>query len=479
MASGRHTYIKPLAKAAGLDIPYRFYDLHGKFNYDVTPENKTSLSIFRGRDRLDWDQENLDVVLDWGNDTFSAQWTHLFSNRLFSHFLIGGSRYDSEGTIAFQDFEFRMRNKIDDIAVKGNLTHTPSANHIVDFGFEGKVLDFYFLRAMGEEDELTFSYDGVYTALYGQDSWRISPAWHLQTGLRLDYFSEGDYFDLGPRIAVQRQVSELAAVHLTYGRYYQYLNLVSEGGAGFSDMWFPVDETLKPGRSDQFILGLDLGPFDEFDLSAEIYFKSYGNLVEFDTEFGESLIEEDAELGEAFVSGEGRAYGADLFLRNKFSGFEGWIGYTWGDTRRKIPDFNYGKEFYPAYDRRHQIVIMQERSLGRKWRLNLNFRYGTGQPTTLGSGRYTVQDITGRVYDAILPGELNTSRLPDYHRLDLGLSYRGRIGSWTVEPTLQIINLYNRENVYLRLYDTTKNPVETDDVTMLPLLPTIGVNVAF
>lgn len=479
MVAGRHTYLEAIAKAADLDIPYNFYDLHAKLNYDINPSNKTSFSAFRGRDRLDWEVENLDVLLDWGNDTWSAQWTHLFNSRLFSHFVIGSSHFTSKAEIAFEDFAFRINNKIDDIAAKGNLSYTPAGNHLIDFGFEMKSLDFSFFNARGEEDELEFAYDGVYAAAYGQDSWNLSREWQIQTGLRLDYYSEGDYLDLGPRLTVRRKWNEIFSTHLTFGRYFQYLNLVSEEGASFADMWFPVDETLQPGSSDHMILGFDLGPTEHFDLSIEGYYKRYANVVEFSEEFGASLIDEDAELGEAFDTGKGKAYGIDLYLRNNISGWEGWLGYAWGVTRRRINDFNYGLEYSPVYDRKHQIVAMQERSLGKGWRLNLNFRYGTGQPTTLGAGRYTVQDVTGREYDAILPGGYNVSRLPDYHRLDLGITYSKQFKGWSLEPTLQIINVYNRENVYQRFYDTSENPLKFEDVTMLPLIPTIGVRVSF
>ena len=90
-----------------------------------------------------------------------------------------------------------------------------------------------------------------------------------------------------------------------------------------------------------------------------------------------------------------------------------------------------------------------------------------------------MHDITGREYDAILPGEFNTSRLPDYHRLDVGLTYRTKYRRYTIEPSLQIINVYNNDNVYFRFYDTTENPVRVEDVTMLPLVPTVGVRIAF
>jgi hypothetical protein len=98
---------------------------------------------------------------------------------------------------------------------------------------------------------------------------------------------------------------------------------------------------------------------------------------------------------------------------------------------------------------------------------------------TLATGRYTVRDITGREYDVVLDGEKNASRLPDYHRLDVGFSWRKQFRGWSLNPEIQIINVYNRKNVYVRSYDMTKNPATFQDVTMLPFLPTIGVTAHF
>ncbi len=479
MVSGRRTHLGTLAKAADLDLPYRFYDVHAKLNFDAGTNDRTSLSAFRGSDRLDWDQETIDVVLDWGNDTGSLQWTHVFNNTLFSHFLIGGSRFHSDAEVSFQDFEFRWKNRVEDIAAKGALSFKPSPAHLVDFGFEAKSLDFFWRQDIGEGDRLTFQYSGLYGALYAQDEWTAGERWRVQPGLRLDYYSNGNYSGLGPRLSVERVLGEKLSLHGAVGRYYQYLNLVSQEGASFADMWFPVDETLEPGRADHYILGADVLPHPAFDATVEVYYKDYRNLVEFSREFTRSLVDPEAPLGDLFNSGTGQAFGADLYVRNHFAGFDGWVGYAWGVAHRKVEQYNRGEEYTPTYDRRHQITLMQSRSLGQGWTLDMSFRYGTGQPTTLAAGRYTVTDVTGRTYDVTLAGDLNENRLPDFHRLDVGISRRWKFRTWTIEPNLQIINLYNHKNVYIRSYDLTKNPAEFEDVTMLPLLPTIGVDVRF
>ena len=479
LVSGRHTYIEPLARAMKVDLPYRFYDLQGKVNLDLGQNDHLSLSGYTGRDRLHWDQPGLNLLLDWGNETWSAQWTHLLSPRLFSHFVLGHSHFDSRAAVAFQDFSFQETDRINDLSLKGSLAWTPTAAHKLDFGGETKALDFRFVNAVGSADQLVFDYRGRYGALYAQDAWKISEAWRLQTGLRLDYYDRGDYLRLGPRVSLERRLAEHARVHATYGRYDQFLNLVTREGASFADMWFPVDRTLHPGEADHYILGVDLQPHPSFDLSVEGYYKPYRNVVEFSEEFARSLVQPDATMNQLFDTGIGRAWGADIYLRNRWWGWEGWLGYSLGVPDRPIRGFNFGRTFYPAYDRRHQVVVVQDRTLARQIHLDLAFHFGTGQPMTVPVGRYTVTDITGRDYDVVLAGEMNRSRLPAYHRLDLGMSADFTIRGLAVSPELQIFNCYNHRNVFLRSYDTTKNPATFKDVTELPLLPTVGVTVRF
>ena len=109
----------------------------------------------------------------------------------------------------------------------------------------------------------------------------------------------------------------------------------------------------------------------------------------------------------------------------------------------------------------------------------MNFCPHCGQPVTLAAGRYTVRDISGREYDVVLEGEKNAYRLPYYLRIDLGLFYQMKYRWGSIEPNLQVINVLNRKNVYVRTYDLTTNPATFDDISQLPFLPTIGVTVNF
>ncbi|MFZ0392182.1 MAG: hypothetical protein WAN36_17095, partial [Calditrichia bacterium] len=262
-------------------------------------------------------------------------------------------------------------------------------------------------------------------------------------------------------------------------RYSQFLNLVQQEGFSFADMWFPVDDTFRPGTADHYILGYSFDNRKSFSVNLEAYYKNYANIAEFRTFRGA-----DEDLGKQtaaqnFYSGTGFAYGGDIFLRNHVKGFEGWIGYSLSWTKKEVDGYNFGDEYFPTYDRRHTITVMQDYWLNRKWRINMAFKYGTGQPYTEATGRYAVLKPDGNIYYLPLDGEKNAYRLPDYHRLDLGIFYNTSLFKMDTEIFLQIINVYNHRNVWFRQYKTFENPATRDDVNMLPLIPTAGVSFRF
>ncbi len=479
MVSGRQTYIEQLARSARYRVPYGFHDLHGRLNLDLAGDDRFSLSYYQGRDRLDWDRPALDLLVDWGNSTWSGRWTHVFSPRWYARFLVGHTSFDSRAEFSFRDLKFAMSNRIEDLCFRGDLSFVPGPGHRLELGHELKALDFHFDRRT-EEEYLRFDYDGTYGGLYLQDTWTPSRPWEIQGGLRADYYSGGRYFRAGPRLRVRREVNAITSASLSYGVYHQFLNLVSpEGSTGASDWWFPVDRTVKPGRADHYVAGLEIRPRQEYNLVCEAYYKPYHNVVEFSEEYTRSVIEPDAELDELFNSGRGRAYGVEVYLRNEWAGFSGWVGYTWGVTRRRIHGYNSDKEFTPTHDRKHQFVMTQEHGLGRGWRGEVSLRYGTGQPVTLATARYLVRDITGREYHTVLDGEKNAYRLPGYFRLDLSIQKRWKFRGWELEPSIQAINVLDHDNVYLRLYDLEENPAKYHDITMLPFVPSITLNVFF
>ena len=98
----------------------------------------------------------LDLVLDWGNDTWSAQWTHIFNPRLFSHFLLGAQPLPLRRDVRLPGLRLpEPRTEIDDVSLKGSLSFDPVRRPRRGFRLrELKSLDFTSGGDVGESDRL-------------------------------------------------------------------------------------------------------------------------------------------------------------------------------------------------------------------------------------------------------------------------------------------------------------------------------------
>jgi hypothetical protein len=80
----------------------------------------------------------------------------------------------------------------------------------------------------------------------------------------------------------------------------------------------------------------------------------------------------------------------------------------------------------------------------------------------------------------VLLGARNAERYPAYHRLDVGLRRTIQRRWGTATPFMDILNVYDRrDNVLFYFYDYAADPPVRTGISMLPFLPTLGVEVSF
>jgi len=223
----------------------------------------------------------------------------------------------------------------------------------------------------------------------------------------------------------------------------------------------------------------------------ETYYKSYKNLLEFRIETDEEWNNETGKLADIYNMGPGYSYGADLMLRTDWKGIEGFIGYSLGFTRRKLENVNIDpetgeeQEYYPRYDRTHQINIVENFNiteltgktfLGSEINIGTTFSYATGQPSA-----EPEQFIYNDGSFDILYSYADRLRLPNYSRFDVNFRFKKYYSRLSLEYYVQIINILNFENIQSRSYsyeltDDDEIDVEEDEMTMFPLIPFIGFN---
>ena len=493
MLAVRRSTLEPLL--AGLrqsvdNIPskFYFYDVNGKINFDANANNKFSLAFYAGQDRVSFPfTDDAVFELDYGNQTLSSNWTHIFSEKLFSNTVITGSRYFNYPNFDLAGTPFKRENNIYDFSLKSDLEYLPNNDHRFKMGFWAGIFTFRLNDIFDERTTFQSRIQNQYASFYVQDEWRASERWILTPGVRFNYFSDGEYIRTEPRMAIEFRPTDRIRLQGAYGRYNQFITLISnEAFSGF-DVWLTSAEGVSPAYGDQFVLGAKTIPFEDYGLDIEFYYRSMNDLFELDPFLPDvgGLPYQDV-----FRFGEGYAYGTEVFFEKRAGRFTGFLGYTLAFTWRKFPGFNaeisnqeQTARFYPPkYDRRHDINAVGNYQLSDRWKFTASFNFATGQSYTKVLGRYVQYDLpwTNEDRNAFTVGKVNASRLPNYHRLDISFSRTGRFFDLgDSELQLQLINVYSRRNTWFYNFDFNENPIEVNAVNMLPILPSISYTVNF
>lgn len=493
--AGRRSYadvpIKLLTNVLDDGAALYFYDLTAKTNYRINDKNTLFASGYFGRDVFQFDAQQ---GFNWGNQTASVRWNHLFNDRFFSNFTAFFSDYDY--AFAFgntEDDQFDWSSTIQTINFKPQFSYFVDQNNELTFG--GEILSYTFFPAQakgvtsGEIIDLSLDEkNAIETSFYLGNQQRLGDKWALEYGLRYSYFSNrgpgqkyffGDtiagkrkpvvdevqivkneslasYGNLEPRFSAKYQLNKSSSIKASYNRMNQYIHLISNTVAATPiDVWQPSTNNIKPQQGDQIGLGYFRNfKENQYETSVETYYKRTRNQVDYIDGadlFINELLEADV------LSGNGRAYGLELYVKKNSGKVTGWISYTLGRTELKVDGINVGLnsidrkgEWYPTrFDQTHNFKLVTNYQLSERKNLSATFSYISGTPTTYAIDRIIVDGIVIPIND----GSRNNFRIPDYHRLDVSYTVenvifgrKGRKGSDNL--VLSVYNLYNRKNAF-------------------------------
>ena len=491
--SGRRSYFDALVKP-WIEFPYHLTDLQGAFEAWTGRGNRLRFTAYTGRDILDLSDVGgnpVPVRWSWGNDAVGGSWAHPMSGGQTMDFRATYSRFKSD--FEYVETESRFRTGIREAALQADLERRPTGRTRWKSGMAAKRLEFdNSFRAGGTVFNENAGW-GWEIAAYSQINWDPNPRWLVEGGLRVDHWrpDPGDAeTTVSPRFAVKRFIRDRsAAVRLAGGRYSQFLQSLRDEEFPLGiDVWVIAGELAPRLVSDQVQVGVEsfFGE-DEWFVSLEGYYRTFDGVITV------NAADDPNDDLDDLVAGDGWSYGADLFLRRDVGTTTGWIAVSFLKTERTFPDTRSGIDppprlsYPPVFDRRVDIDIVLRRKLGW-WGVDAGLRanFGTGTPYTPVLGQFDVyrrRPVEGKVYidegSAVALGPRNGARYPARHRLDV--SFRKPIQKdWgQLTPYLSIINLYNRKNVLFYFFDYDSDMPTRSGVSMIPFLPTLGVEVSF
>jgi len=508
--SGRRTYADlflPLSGDEALEnTSLYFYDLNAKANYQLNENNRIFLSGYFGRDKFAFSEN---FGFDWGNATGTLRWNHIFSDRLFSNTSLIYSDYDYKIAIGDSDEGFSLTSTINDWNLKQDFSWFANNNNTVKFG--GNLIDHTFVpgqidagsnNLLGSTDvESQYAIEG---ALYVQNEQKVNDRLSLDYGLRysfFDYRGEGtayefdengtlidqteyekgesitNYGGFEPRLAGRYRLNTQSSIKASYNRNYQYLHLLSNNTTSTpTDIWVPSSNNVKPQTADQVALGYFRNLKDNmFELSIEGYYKSMGNLIDYRDG---ANIQFSTNVESELVYGDGEAYGLEFFLKKKKGRLTGWLSYTLSRTLREFDYINGGEAYSARQDRIHDLSIVGMYDLTDKLSVSATWVYYTGDAVTFPSGKY---EVDGQVIPYYT--ERNGYRMPDYHRLDVGLNWqRKKTEKFESSWNFSLYNAYGRENAYsIDFQQSEANPAVTEAVqlSLFKWVPSFSYNFKF
>ncbi|SKC14886.1 TonB-dependent receptor [Dyadobacter psychrophilus] len=534
LISARRTYIDVLAapliaqQQSGYDNKvkpgYFFYDLNAKVNYDFGAKNKLYVSGYFGRDKFNVREKSSDSQnrsgLNWGNATATLRWNHLINQKLFvntsliySHFnfnIFSNDKQFEKGVLK-DEFSLKYNSLIRDYSLKTDFDYFLNAKHSVKFG--AQITSHRFVpSALALDGDFSDSdidlqakpINTMEAGAYIEDTWQPFTALKINGGFRLSFFETNSklYVRPEPRISAALKLAKDFSVKASYAKMNQYVHLLSNTGLGLpTDLWVPTTDKVAPQQSSQIAFGFakDLEK-PGLALTLEGYYKKMNNIISYKE--GSSFISLNGENAnelnweDNITTGKGWSYGAEFMVQKKTGKLSGWIGYTLSWTQWKFPELNFGKTFYPRYDRRNDLSVVGIYELSKRITLSATWVYGTGNALTIPVSKFMtysnrfVPNPWGIAADAGNVtneyGEKNGFRAEPYHRMDIAIQFHKKKKRHERTWEFGLYNAYNRRNPFFYNIDNKENPKDPNQrinvltrFSLFPVLPSFSYNFKF
>lgn len=499
-----------------------FYDLNAKIAYKIGKKDKLTFSGYFGKDVMKYSDI---FAFNYGNSTATVKWNHAFNSDfymntslIFSDYVYNIEIESSTGT------KFKIKSGIRDYQYKMDFVKKIGDWNTLIFG--GNTIMHHF-RPGEIKSESEFISDtkvqekyGWESGIYIGDKMRIGQLVNIDFGIRFSMYNcfgpsteyKWDdngavtdtiyqpknktfktYFGWEPRLNVSFMLNENMSIKAGYNRNYQYMTLLSQTGSGQpTDVWVSVSSYVKPQIGDQVSLGYfaNFGKNSMFEASVEVFYKNMQNQLDY-RNGAQVLFNQQVESD--LLIGRGYTYGAEFFVKKRKGRFTGWIGYTLMRSMRKVDGINNNEKYSARQDRIHDINIVLMFDITERLSLSTTFVYNTGDAVTWPAGKYEVDGQLVPYY-----GSRNASRMPDYHRMDLGLilqdkKFKMKKNKETGEKyqvekkfrstwAFSIYNVYARQNAYTVTFEENPdNPgqFQAKQLALFRIVPSVTWNFKF
>ncbi|MFN4234720.1 MAG: TonB-dependent receptor [Bacteroidia bacterium] len=476
-------------------LPFDFTDLYGKVSLNAANGSKVNFFGFNYNDRVRYKAvSNLNWRSYGGGSNFIL--------------VPGGSSMLVEGNFAYSSYLIKLeegtnpprQSSIDGFNMGFNFTSFRGDDEI-KYGVEilGFQTDFQFYnelnRKIMQKDNTTEFATFV----------KVKKVWGklvLEPSFRAHYYASLNNFSPEPRLGLKYNIDDRVRFKASGGLYSQNL-IQANSDRDVVNLFYGFlsgpdnlpnrfterdgttrDVTHRLQKGNHVIAGFEIDIARNLDFNVEVYNKNFTQLTNLNRN---KIFEDNADNAtrpdnekKDFIIETGQARGIDFTLKYEYKKIYIWAVYSLA----KVDRWDGIIEYYPVFDRRHNVNLVGTYTFGKdlNWEFDCRWNYGSGFPFTPTQGFYEDVKFTGINTNYVTAngtlgiqyGDLNSKRLPQYHRFDITLKRKFEFRkNMTLDIVTSITNVYNRENIFY--FDRVKY----ERVNQLPFMPSAGFTLTF
>lgn len=496
-----------------------FYDFVASYSHVFNDKNNIKVTGYLSRDDFSITSDSLYI---YTNKLASLSWNHKFNEKHTMNLSASNSEYNFN--IEFdrgENDDFKLDYLVNETALKLKFNHLYSSKFKFDYGIESKLYNVEpgSIEPLSEEsiiEPLNINKErALESAAFISGRYNLNEKFSIDAGLRYSFYAalgeasqriysegnprnEGTVIDTvsfsknevietydGPefRFSTRYLINPELSIKGGYSNTIQYIHrLTNNTTVSPVDTWKLSDGNIKPQRGKQVSLGIFKSlNSDLYEVSLEGFYKQSNDILDFKTG-AKLLLNENIET--EVLQGEGKSYGLEVLIRKNKGKLNGWLGYTYSRSFVKFnsafseEQVNDG-EFFPSnFDRPHDVSLVANYKLTRRFSLSTNFVYQTGRPVTVPVGTFNFNNAEFSVFS-----DRNSFRIPDFYRLDLGFNIEGNHKLKKFAHSFWTISIYNvlgRNNPFSVFFLTENGEVKAVKSSIFAIpVPAITYNFKF
>lgn len=481
----------------GNGLPFNFTDLYGKVTFTADGGSKFSAFGFHNQDSVNYSVADLNWDASGGGINFLMVPS---GSPIFIRGHVNGSNFQT--TFAETAMEPRF-SKIGGFDLGFDFSVFLKNESEMNYGFNLSGFNTQFVTY--NEAKRKIEANNFTTEIGTYFNYRkVTNRWVIQAGMRVQVYASLNTISPEPRLGLKYNANENLRFKFSGGRFSQNFTSASSdkdvvnlfngllsAPTNVQEQFVNEFQKIKNTKNGlqyawHAILGFEYDLGKNITFNVEGYYKYFSQLSNINQN---KLYEDVAQFEQIddvfkkdFILESGQSYGVDFLVKYNKDRWFLWGVYSLGKNTR----WDGFIEYFPVFDRRHNINLVGSYLFGKKkdYEVNVRWNLGSGLPFTPNAGFYQGETFQGGVTTdyvtnnptttSTLLGSFNSQRLPAYHRLDVTFKKQFTFKNRTsMELIASVTNIYGRNNIFY------VNRVTGEEIYQFPILPSFGLSYKF